>query len=214
LLAIVVLAAALFWLICYSPVFVVRAVQVTGVAAADPAAVLQAAGLIEGQSIVRLDVAAVEERVEQLPIVASARVDRDLNGTVTIALTERQPIYAIAQTDGYQLVDSLGVAYLSVVELPTGLPVVSVGDGESDASIRLRADAATIVACLPEAVLLQLQSLTATTPDDFTLTLTTGSTVLWGSAEQSELKATVVEALIKTPASVYDITAPNHPTTR
>jgi len=58
-----------------------------------------------------------------------------------------------------------------------------------------------------------LVSLTATTLDDVTLTLRSGDTVRWGSAEQPEFKAEVLHALMKRKADVYDVAAPELPTT-
>ena len=51
--------------------------------------------------------------------------------------------------------------------------------------------------------------------DRITLTLTEGRTLVWGSAEESELKSQVAAALFaSTEAEVYDVSAPRHPTTK
>jgi cell division protein FtsQ len=50
------------------------------------------------------------------------------------------------------------------------------------------------------------------TVDQISLALTGGKTVVWGSADQSELKAEVIGPLLKQPGSVYDVSAPGQPT--
>ena len=52
------------------------------------------------------------------------------------------------------------------------------------------------------------------------LKLVDGQTIIWGNAGEKELKAKVLEALLKVPAdpknpvSVYDVSVPRHPVTR
>ena len=46
------------------------------------------------------------------------------------------------------------------------------------------------------------------------LRLRDGTRVLWGSAEQSELKAQVIDVLLKEGGSVFDVSAPAYPTRR
>ena len=48
--------------------------------------------------------------------------------------------------------------------------------------------------------------------DRISLELTGGATVVWGSADESEDKAAVLEVLLRQKASVYDVTAPGRPT--
>ncbi len=49
--------------------------------------------------------------------------------------------------------------------------------------------------------------------DDVALTLRSGDLVRWGSVEDADLKASVLAALMKRKASVYDVSAPRLPTT-
>ena len=57
--------------------------------------------------------------------------------------------------------------------------------------------------------------MTAEAVDRITLTLEGGRTLVWGSAEESELKAEVAAALFASvEAEVYDVSAPRHPTTK
>ena len=51
------------------------------------------------------------------------------------------------------------------------------------------------------------------TRDDVDLILRSGVTVHWGSADQVEFKSRVLRALLKHKKDVYDVTAPELPTT-
>jgi cell division protein FtsQ len=54
----------------------------------------------------------------------------------------------------------------------------------------------------------------ARTPDGIRLQLTDGDTVVWGSSEDSRLKAQVLTSLIKQSANTYDVSAPHYPAIR
>ena len=50
--------------------------------------------------------------------------------------------------------------------------------------------------------------------DRIEIQLSDGDTIVWGSAEQSQVKAQVLSVLLSQEASVYDVSAPHAPTTR
>jgi cell division protein FtsQ len=54
----------------------------------------------------------------------------------------------------------------------------------------------------------------AASPDSIVIELRGGAEVIWGSAENSDDKATVIAALLSISASVYDVSSPSHPTTK
>ena len=49
--------------------------------------------------------------------------------------------------------------------------------------------------------------------DDVVLTLRAGAAVRWGSAERADRKAQVLRSLLPVRAEVYDVSAPDLPTT-
>ncbi len=66
---------------------------------------------------------------------------------------------------------------------------------------------------LPDAIRAQVTAVAASTPDDVTLTLGgTNTQVVWGSADDSALKAVVLQSTMtaRPPAgvSVYDVSSP------
>ena len=206
LLAAIAVVAGAIWLVWFSTVLSVGTVRVVGVDGPRASAVERSAGVPSGVPLARVDTAAAQRAVRQLPWVATADVRRGWPSEVVIAVTPREPI-AVLGTDGKRTaVDAEGVSFAPLGDLPKGLPAV---DAEDDAL----AAAMAVLASLPPDVARRVVSLTATTLDDVTLTLRSGDTVRWGSAEQPEFKAEVLHALMKRKADVYDVAAPELPTT-
>jgi cell division protein FtsQ len=68
------------------------------------------------------------------------------------------------------------------------------------------------VAELPRPLARRVSHVRAATIDSIELRLRDGRSVVWGSAEGSELKAEVLESLLHRRASVYDVSVPGAPT--
>ncbi|MDR0849442.1 MAG: FtsQ-type POTRA domain-containing protein [Propionibacteriaceae bacterium] len=206
-LGLVLGCAGIVW---FSPLFSARSVEVTGLTTLTTDQVVSVAAVPLGTPLVRLDRAAIIARVETLTQVDSVSVARHIDGVVELRVVERQPVYVLAHSSGYQLVDRAGVAYLPVASPPENVPVVTLASNE----VRMLQDAATVVLSLPSEVTSQAFSVEAATPDSFTIHLATGGTVMWGSAEESDLKGQVLAALLSVSASYYDVSSPSHPATR
>ncbi|MEZ5115596.1 MAG: FtsQ-type POTRA domain-containing protein [Candidatus Nanopelagicales bacterium] len=128
--------------------------------------------------------------------------------TSAAATPAASPAASPAAGDGGWLVDATGVAYRRVDRVPAGLPWITADEGPA------RQAAAAVVAGLPDKIARRVIAASATTRDDVTLTLRSGAEVRWGSAEQPELKAEVLRALLRQDATWYDVSAPELPTTR
>ncbi|WP_226997259.1 hypothetical protein [Tessaracoccus aquimaris] len=70
------------------------------------------------------------------------------------------------------------------------------------------------MANLPGNVKGDIESFSAKAVDRISFTLSGDREVVWGSAEESELKGQVLSALLSVEASVYDVSAPRDPITR
>jgi cell division protein FtsQ len=208
-LVVAVLAGGV-WVVVFSQALAVTTVSVTGTSVLTAEQVTEAAQVPIGTPLVRLDVKAIENRVKTLKPVATVSVTPSLPNRVTIAVTERKAVYAVSAGSGFDLVDTAGVAYTSVTDVPEGLLVANI-TGES---ARLRRDVATVAAALPKVVRDRAVLVNAGSPDNIVIELRGGAEVVWGSAENSDEKATVIAALLSISASVYDVSSPSHPTTK
>lgn len=207
--AVLVLAGVVIWMLWFSSLWTVTKVEVTGTSLLDPDEVIAAAGISQDTPVAAVDVAAVSERVEALPPVAAVEVSRAFPDAVHVVIEEREAVFARQADSGYSWVDAEGVAFHTTEEAPSGVPIATQGRDEP----RLLRDIATVVGSLPDA--LDDQGIVIANPavDRIVLMLPGERAVVWGSADDSALKAEVLSALLSVEASVYDVSAPMHPTT-
>lgn len=83
-------------------------ITLSGSTHADVDALLDAAGVARGDALVTLDLGAVERRIEAMPWVDAAAVERDLPGSLSISITERVPSTMVAAGDSAALIDGDG----------------------------------------------------------------------------------------------------------
>jgi cell division protein FtsQ len=67
---------------------------------------------------------------------------------------------------------------------------------------------------LPAAVRGQVRQVRAASREDVQILLSRHRTVLWGSVDRGARKAAVLAVLVTRKAAVYDVSAPDAPTTR
>ena len=212
LLPLVLATAA--WVLWASPLLAVRTVQVDGVRALTAAEVRQAAGVRTGTPLLRVDVDAAAARVRRVPAVAAAQVSRGWPDRVVITVTERVPV-AVVERDGQQwLVDAGGVLFATVSGAPPQgvVPVDVPSPGPDDAATRA---ALAAVASLPVSLRPSVTAVHAATAQDVTLTLTDGTTVVWGDGGRPKQKAAALGALLDQihrgaldPARTIDVSVP------
>jgi cell division protein FtsQ len=112
----------------------------------------------------------------------------------------------VAAGKGFYVMDADGVVYDKVASAKK-LPVIKASTDVG------RETARGVLLSLPESARKDVRRVTATTRDDVSLTLKGGATVRWGSAEDAELKARVLSALLAVKADTYDVSSPLQPTT-
>jgi cell division protein FtsQ len=132
-------------------------------------------------------------------------------GTLLIHVVERTPIGAIQGASSFDLVDPAGVTVESSKTRPAGYPLIQLGDGRVDGAGY--ASMAQVLLALPPSVLTKVDTITAQTHDDVTLTLSgSNQRVVWGSSDDSDAKARVLAALIAlhsaSGSGEYDVSAP------
>lgn len=204
------LLAGSAWLVFFSRVLAVETVQVSG---AERLAVAEVRGVADvqlGEPLARLDLQAVRARVEALALVRDAEVTRRWPDTVLIDVEERVAVAVVEIGGRARGLDAEGVVFDRFG--PAGdLPRVRTSPDPGRDALR---EAAAVVSSLPEDLAARVDYVQVETIDRISLVLRDERTVLWGSAEQSDLKAEVLAGLLRRPGSTYDVSVPGQPTVR
>ena len=211
------LVAGIAWALLGSKLLVVRSVVVTGTDVVPVSQVRAAAAIRVGVPMIRVDTGAAASRVEVITQVQSAQVSRSWPDRIVITVRERTPVLAVAvppsvsgagSPGGFSLIDATGVVVRSVRVKPAGMPVY--GTPLPPGALRGSPSVAAAVAVLhevPAPIARSVAAVTASSPENVTLGLTDGVTVVWGSTARASAKATELLALMSTHARYYDVSA-------
>jgi cell division protein FtsQ len=209
-LAVAALVGGAVWALFGSRLFAVRSVLVTGTHLVTKAEVLQVAGVRLGTPLLRVNTSQIAARVVTIKRVQSVEVTTSWPDRVVIAVRERTPALAVtAPGGGFDLVDPDGVTVLWAAHRPSRLPLylttaaLASLPGNPDV-----AAAAAVLRELPGWLRRSVASIAAPAPDQVTLQLSSGVTVLWGSADDASAKAEELSLLKGTHARYYDVSAP------
>lgn len=111
------------WLTTQSTLLDVDHVRVAGTQHVPAGDVRRASGVRPGDAILFVDTEGAKRRVEQLPWVDEARVERHLPGELEIQVTERAPaLWARRSPDSVALVDKRGRVLADTPDPPAELP--------------------------------------------------------------------------------------------
>jgi cell division protein FtsQ len=208
---------ALAWVICFSDVLAVKAVQVAGVQRLDAAQVERVAAVPHGGSLALLDTGAIAARVRTLAPVADVSVERRFPNTVRISVTERTPVAVLVTSTGRHLVDDDGVAYATAGPAAEKRFVVIETDQPEmtpESVVRVH----EMIAALPEMVRTKVKSVEADTDQDMIAVLSDNRRIVWGGPEDPEFKARVLDVLLHNKstrtARTFDVSVPEAPTVR
>ena len=200
------------WLLGFSSVFDVTTVEVDGASAETLPAVRAAAQVASGSSLLWLDTADLDARVQTIPRVATVDVRRSVPHTVTVTVTEREPVAAMPLGTGVALVDGTGFAYRTMPAPPPGIPRLVLGPGLAAApSDPTTVAAVRVLAALPADLRGRITELRAASPYDVSFSLDAGRTVRWGADADDARKAAVLGPLLSQPGSTYDVSTPDLP---
>lgn len=208
LAVVVVLAAVAVWAVGFSSLLTVREVRVLGAVSVSADQVRTAAEVPSGVPLARVDTAAIAERIEAIPRVASVEIRRGWPDVLVLVVTERTPLAVIREGTALTYLDASAARFGTVSVAPRGMPLV-VASGANATTTALQ-----VVAALPASLRSSVTTVTARSRDDVVLALADGVTVRWGSADRSERKAAVLAGLLHVGAATYDVSAPDLPTSR
>lgn len=213
------LAAALFiGIVFYSPLLAVRSIQVEGNSLIPAATVEERLRGLEGVPLTRITDERVAELVGYENILRDVTLEARPPHNLLVQLHERVPVALVEDDGAFVLVDNEGVQLSKVasredVSLPLidgGTAILGTGEYQTVTSV---------LAALPSSLLARVESADAQSPSTIKLKLTDGVEVVWGTAEESELKAKVLTQLMEAledgvVVETYDVSSPLRPTTK
>lgn len=218
------LLVALVAVLYFTPLLAIRTIDVTGTDLLDEQRAEQLLAPLQERPLPQVGEGQVEQLLGGEAPVAEASVAARLPHTLEVTVTEHEPVAMVPEGDGqdrFLLLSAEGTTLATVATERAAdyeLPAIS-----SAADVRNEEVFETITAvlgALPAQIRTQLESATAGSVDSVTLRLQDGRTVLWGNDEQSEQKATVLEALLNIPeqeagaVQEFDVSTPHQPVTR
>ncbi|KJL32612.1 FtsQ-type POTRA domain-containing protein [Microbacterium azadirachtae] len=192
----------------YSPLFAVETVTVEGTSALKAADVQKALSGQVGRPLALVDSSAVKAALVAFPLIETYRLEAHPPHDLVVRIVERTPVGVLQADDGrFTVVDAAGVALSTAEARPAGYALIDVAGGTGSKAF---AAVGTALRSLPAELRGQVDSATASTPDDIVLKLSGGAQVVWGSAEQSARKTLSLQALMKAnpSAASYDVSSP------
>jgi len=169
-----------------SLLFDLARVDVVGARSIDPAAVVEASGLRIGESVLGVDLDAVAARVQRLPGVREARVERDGSLALRIVVVERSPAVEIQSGSRRWLLDEDGQPVPEGVRADGAIPLIAIPRAPGVGAVLPRGTSAAVLEiwnAMPEPMRRQLGSFEPIEGEGFVFML--GRTrVLFGPAER------------------------------
>ena len=228
--ALAIIAVLYVVLVFFSPLLATQKITVRGASLLETTQVEQKLEPLRGVPLTRIDEKKVRELIGQDNVIHSVQVESRPPHELVVTLKERTAVAVVKQGDTYHTVDSDGVSLLESATQPdTSVPLVRFSGDDPQTSAEFRT-ISTALSAMPSELLAQVKEAGATSTSSITLTLRDNTTVQWGTAEESELKAKVLLSLRQAIAkraqeeksseaqtqkvTVYDVSAPRVPVTR
>lgn len=228
--ALAIIAVLYVVLVFFSPLLATEKITVRGASLLETSQVEQKLEPLRGVPLTRIDEKKVRELIGQDNVIRSVQVESRPPHELVVTLKERTAVAVVKQGDTYHTVDSDGVSLLESTTQPdTSVPLVRFSGDDPKTSAEFHTISAALSA-MPSELLAQVKEASATSTSSITLTLRDNTTVQWGTAEESELKAKVLLSLRQAIAkraqeensseaqtqkvTVYDVSAPRVPVTR
>lgn len=212
LVALVALLTTSIWLVLFSTTLQVKKVQVVGNELLSDARVREIADIPLGDQLALVDLGRADARVASLAEIRSVDVTRTWPDGVRIEVVERTAVAVVELAGRIRGLDAEGVVFRDYRSAPEGMPRIRPGGAAGTDALK---EAATVVSALPKDLVARVDHVEVATVDQITLVMRDQRRVMWGSAEQSELKAQVIDRLLAAEqATVYDVSVPGNPTVR
>lgn len=185
-----------------TPLLDVDRVTVTGVEHTTVDEVRRAADIDDDEPLLSIDLGAIADRVEDLPWVETARVDRSWPSTVKVQVTERVAVAIVQVTDDHAAAIDADGWVVSIDPRPTDTPADPAGplvltdiDGRVAEGERLDDDARDALA-IAAVVAERMPGVVASVSTDLDAELVQGGAVRFGSTEDLDDKVTAVKTVL------------------
>ena len=229
-IALALVAVLYVVLVFFSPLLATQTITVRGASLLETTQVEQKLEPLRGVPLTRIDEKRVRELIGQDNVLRSVQVESRPPHELVVTLKERTAIAIVKEGETYHTVDTDGVSLMeSSSEPSTSVPLVRLNGDDPQHSDEFRT-ISTALSAMPAELLAQVKEASATSTSSITLTLRDNTTVQWGTAQESELKAKVLLSLRQAVAqraqeeassgaqaqkvTVYDVSAPRVPVTR
>ena len=220
-LAILAALGGLVWVAFFSPVLLVRDIEVVGSEQMTPDEVAAAAAIGSDQNLLLLSTEGVESRVESLPWVADASVERMLPGSIRIRIEERTPAMILSLGAARWTIDATGHV-LTSGKAVGGLPVFAnpqLEEVEPGVALSTPESTGALTAwrSLPEGLRDQVTTLFAPTVERVSFALADGTLIRFGAAEDLDAKNVVLTTILErlaaegTAVEYIDVRVPTAP---
>lgn len=188
----------------YSPLFAVERITVAGAHELDEEQLQEALSDQLGRPLPLVDHSEVKAALVGFPLIETYTLEARPPHELIVRIVERTPIGVVRSDAGFTIVDAAGVVLSTTDAQPEGQPVIEARGGLTSPAF---AAVGQVLRTLPDDVHALVASARATTRDDVTLVLHDGTEVLWGSADDSALKA---RTLLAAPdgKAYYDVSSP------
>lgn len=170
---------------------------------------------IQDRPLVSVDTAAIARKVRTVQGVLDVDVRRGWPNTIAVLVRPRSPVavFLVNRTGRqiWQLVDTHAVVVAERTKPPAGWVVLGVSPATTGGKVAM-----DVWSGLPAILRGQITVMSARNSNSAAsveFTLRGGARVVWGDVRLGNRKAEVLEALLKYPARVYDVSAPDVPTT-
>ncbi|PYY50745.1 FtsQ-type POTRA domain-containing protein [Curtobacterium sp. MCBD17_023] len=212
---VVVVLVASVLVAVYSPLMALRTIEVKGTDRVDAAEVRAALSGQIGTPLARIDLDEVQERIAGFPLIERYVTEEEPPHTLVVTVTERTPVVAVQSGKGFDLVDPAGIVVQSSTKRPDDMPLADIGRAKLGSTVfRTMTE---VVLAMPTDVRKQVSGIAASTSDDVTLSMRDGSSVVWGSPDESAAKADLLAALVADHAQrspdtevEFDVSAPDN----
>ena len=170
------------WFLTRTPLLDVDRIDVIGTTVTTAEEIVSVSGLRTGEPLLEADAGAAAARIRQLPYVETASVTRQLDGLITITITERVPVALAIDSGGVAMLIDRSGRVIAPHVAGDGVEIVLVGveAGPVGSVVEGASGALTVASLLTPGVRSRVVSITTAPDGSISLALRPQGTVVMG----------------------------------